>query len=163
MELWDAYDVNFQRIEGKILVRDEPIPDGYYHLVCEILVKHEDNTYLLMQRDRFKHFGGMWEASAGGSALQGEAPLIGAIRELKEETGICAKQLVELGRVVHHEHHTIYVEYLCVTDVKKDSITLQPGETQSYRWVTRDTFVNLSKEELVTYRMQNFVKELQRR
>ena len=28
MELWDAYDKNFQKIPGKTLVRGEPIPQG---------------------------------------------------------------------------------------------------------------------------------------
>ena len=51
------------------------IPDGFYHLVCEIIVKHTDGTYLLMQRDLNKHYGGMWEATAGGSAVAGENPL----------------------------------------------------------------------------------------
>lgn len=74
LELWDAYDSNFNRIHGITLRRGETIPDGLYHLVCEILVKHADGSYLLMQRSANKHFGGMWEATAGGSALQGETP-----------------------------------------------------------------------------------------
>lgn len=38
----------------------------------------------------------MWEVTAGGSALKGENPLMGAIRELKEETmlNICVLQIV---------------------------------------------------------------------
>ncbi len=41
-----------------------------YHLVCDIIVRHSDGTYLLMQRGYRKPYGGMWEASAGGSALR---------------------------------------------------------------------------------------------
>ena len=88
MELWDAYDEKLNKIEGKTLVRGEDVPDGVFHLVCEIIVRHADGTYLLMQRDHRKHLGGMWEATAGGSALQGEDPLTCALRELFEETGI---------------------------------------------------------------------------
>ena len=51
MELWDAYDENFRRVEGVSLVRGEPIPAGAYHLVCDVLVRHTDGSYLLMQRD----------------------------------------------------------------------------------------------------------------
>lgn len=83
MEIWDVYDGNFHKVPGMSLVRGEPIPEGCFHLVCEIIVRHEDGTYLLMQRDKKKHFGGMWEASAGGSALQGETPLECAVRELR--------------------------------------------------------------------------------
>ena len=88
MELWDAYDADFHRIEGKTLIRGEPVPEGIFHLVCDVLVKHTDGTFLLMQRAPGKHFGGMWEATAGGSALAGETPLECASRELREETGM---------------------------------------------------------------------------
>lgn len=162
MEIWDAYDVRGQLLAGALLVRGERIPDGVYHLVCDIIVRHTDGTYLLMQRDRRKHYGGMWEASAGGSALQGETPLACAIRELKEETGIVSDDLYELGRVIHHSHHTIYVEYLCVTDQDKESVLLQDGETQDYQWVAKDRLVNMKSTELVTDRMQIFIEELQR-
>ncbi len=47
MELWDAYDKDFNKIEGITLVRGEPIPDGFFHLVCEVVVKHEDGSYLV--------------------------------------------------------------------------------------------------------------------
>lgn len=72
IELWDAYNSTFDRIKDMTLVRDEPIPEGIYHLVCDVAVKHSDGSYLLMQRDFRKHHGGMWELTAGGSALQGE-------------------------------------------------------------------------------------------
>ena len=50
MEIWDAYDENFNIIDGMTLVRgeEETIPEGVYHLVVDILVKHKDGTYLLM-------------------------------------------------------------------------------------------------------------------
>ena len=93
MEIWDAYDRNLEKIEGMTLIRGGKIPEGVYHLVCDVIVRHTDGEYLLMQRDSRKHYGGMWEATAGGSALQGEKPLDCAIRELREETGIHAEYL----------------------------------------------------------------------
>ena len=158
MELWDAYNKSFEKIEGVTLVRGENIPDGVYHLVSDVIVRHIDGTYLLMQRDSRKHFGGMWEATAGGSALKGEGPLACAIRELQEETGIESEEVTEVGRVISHD--TIYVEFLCVTDWPKDKITLQEGETSAFRWVTKDELVSMKKDELVTERMQRFISEL---
>ena len=108
MELWDAYDMNLNKIKDKTLIRGEAVPDGMYHLVCEVIVKHTDGTYLLMQRDKNKHYGEYWEATAGGSALQGENPLECAIRELREETGINETNLVELGRVVQSTGRTMF-------------------------------------------------------
>lgn len=58
MEIWDAYDRSFNRIKNQTLIRGEPIPDNVYHLVCEIIVKHIDGSYLIMQRDFRKPFGG---------------------------------------------------------------------------------------------------------
>ena len=159
METWDAYDCNLNKIADVSLIRGEPIPDGYYHLVCEIIVKHNDGSYLLMQRDKRKHLGGMWEATAGGSALQGETPLTCAARELREETGIVSGEFTEVGRVLHHGHKSIYVEYLCKTDADKNRIILQDGETADYKWVTKEELLEMKKSELATQRIQNFIEE----
>lgn len=158
MELWDAYNKDFEKIEGMTLIRGEKIPEGIYHLVSEVIVRHTDGTYLLMQRDSKKHFGGMWEATAGGSALQGEDALACAIRELREETGIESEELTEVGRVTGHD--TLYIEFLCITDCEKDCVILQEGETSAYRWVSKDELISMKKDELVTERMQRFVGEL---
>ncbi len=160
MELWDAYDKNFILIEGVTLKRGEKIGNDVFHLVCDIIVRHTDGDYLIMQRDARKHYGGMWEATAGGSALKGESPLQCAARELFEETGIRANTLTEVGRVVDNECHSAYVEYLCVTDCDKDSVKLQDGETSDFRWVDKGTLINMKKDELITERMQLFIDEL---
>lgn len=162
MELWDAYDTDFNKLEGITLIRGEEasFPDDMFHLVCDILVRHIDGTYLLMQRDRRKHFGGMWEATAGGSALQGETPIVCAHRELQEETGIKASKLKEVGRVVDRDKHSVYVEYVCITDWDKHNIRLQDGETIDYKWVTKSELLAMKEDELVTYRIQKFVEDL---
>ena len=159
MEIWDAYDKDFNKISNVTLIREEPIPEGLFHLVSDIIVKHTDGSYLLMQRDKRKHFGGMWEATAGGSALCGETSLECAVRELREETGIESDHLTEIGRV--RGYNTLYVEFLCVTDCKKDSIILQDGETIAYKWVSRNELISMKESELVTERMQKFMEELQ--
>lgn len=159
MELWDAYDREMNLIPNMVLERG-PVPKGIYHIVCEIAVKHTDGTYLLMQRDFRKHLGGMWELTAGGSALKGEKPLECAIRELKEETGVVADSLTQIGKFIHDEHNSIYFEYLCVTDCDKDNVTLQEGETINYKWVNVDEFKAIPKNELATTRMQSFIAEL---
>ena len=158
MELWDAYSSKFEKIEGMTLVRGEPIPEGIHHLVCDVLVKHTDGTYLLMKRANGKLFGGMWEASAGGSALAGEDPLNCAKRELFEETGIVSSELKEVGRLSNRD--TVFVEYLLITFCAKDEIVLQEGETTAYRWVRREELLSMRKDELATDRIQRFIPEL---
>lgn len=160
MELWDAYDKNFNRIEGVTLTRGEKINDGIFHLVCDVIVRHTDGDYLIMQRDGRKHYGGMWEATAGGSAFIGESPLQCAVRELFEETGIHADTLTEIGRAVDKKCHSAYVEYIFVTDCDKNSVKLQEGETSDFRWVDTNTLLNMKNDELITERMQLFLDDL---
>lgn len=158
-EIWDAYDKDFNKIENVKLIRGEPVPDGIYHLVCDVIVKHTDGTYLLMMRDPRKHFGGRWELTAGGSALAGETPEECAARELREETGITALELKEIRRIVHDVHHSYYVEFLCITDTDKNAVTLQEGETVDYRWVDKASILSMSENEHASSRALAILRE----
>ena len=162
MEIWDAYDENFNKVDGVTLIRDEEIPDGYYHLVSEIIVRHTDGTYLMMQRDFRKHLGGKWELTAGGSALQGEDSLACAIRELREETGIATNNLVRVGCVQQCGYKTFYEIYMCITDIPKNRIILQEGETSSYNWVSVDELSKMPIETFASVRFQQFIEEFKR-
>ena len=163
-EIWDAYDRKEQRL-GFDLVREEKIPDGAYHLVSETIIRHEDGTFLLMQRDwKKKLFPGAWEGGSGGSALKGETPDIAAKREVQEETGIAVKNLKELYIIVSDKHQAIYHGYLSVTDCQKDSITLQEGETIDYKWVSKKEFIDFfDSDEFIgnqKVRMKGFVDSI---
>ena len=160
MELWDAYDINFNKIDGITLTRGSKIPEGLFHLVCNIVVKHIDGTYLLMKRDLNKHLGGYWQLTAGGSAIKGESSLECGIRELFEETGIKVTNLCEVGRDVNHQRHNIYVEYYVEVDVDKNSVTLQEGETIDFKWVSKEELKTIYKTQLCTTRPFNFIKDL---
>lgn len=161
MEIWDAYHADGTPAGGT-LVRGEPIPAGLYHLVCEILVRHVDGDYLLMQRDlRKKGYPGCWEATAGGSALQGEDAPTCARRELMEETGIADGDFTAIGRFVSRD--TIYQQYLCVTACDKTAVTLQEGETIAYRWVTEAEFaVFVSSAEMIDVQRVRYEPYLRR-
>ena len=134
MELWDGYDIDGNKLDID-LVRGEPIPDGVYHLVAEVLVRHTDGSYLVMRRDsEKKQYGGYWEVGAGGSVLKGETALEGAKRELFEETGIRAQNLEYLSTLV--EKNILFATYLCTTGWSKKGIVLQAGETIDFFWLS---------------------------
>lgn len=139
MELWDLYTKDGTPT-GKTHVRGEKIPYGYYPLVCEVLVRHTDGSFLCMKRSENKEaYPGYYEATAGGSALTGETALECIKRELKEETGIDCSNFVKVGCNV--THNTIYHEFACTVDVDKASITLQEGETDEYKWMSKEEFL----------------------
>ncbi len=141
MELWDGYHKD-GTLAGTDLIRGEGIPQGLYHLVCEVLVRHADGSYLLMRRAETKpNYGGYWEATAGGSALKGEDKLACVKRELFEETGISANDFTELARFVFDDSQCIFHTFLCVTDCEKVSVRLQDGEADAYKWVTEKDFI----------------------
>ena len=144
-EIWDLYDREGKRT-GETFVRGEystsGIPEGRYHLVADILVKHIDGTYLLTKRDDNKEtYPGLWEASAGGSALFGEDPLEAAIRELREETGITADSMELVNITFKDESRSLFYSYVANVSCDKDSVVLQEGETTEYKWVNVDDFL----------------------
>ena len=159
MEIWDAYLPN-GTLAGCDLVRGELIPAGMYHLVSEILVRHIDGEYLLMQRDpRKPNYGGYFEATAGGSALKGEDADSCARRELREETGIDAGTLTNIGHFV--SHNTIYGIFLCVTDCDKNAVKLQEGETVSYKWISEAEFIDfVNSDAMIDVQRQRYLPYL---
>ena len=68
-----------------------------------------------------------------------------------EETGIKGKELKELYNKVYGE--CIYQGYLCVTDIEKNKIVLQPGETIGYKWVSKEEFMEV-------YNSDNYLRHL---
>lgn len=157
-ELWDAYDREGNLAVDRTLVRGEPIPDGLYHLVCEVLVRHADGDCLLMRRDPSKEmYGGYYEATAGGSALKGEDALACIRRELREETGLSCDDFTLVARQIRDGDGTIFCSYVCTVDCEKDSVTLQQGETVAYKWVSEDEFVRfLRSDECIDLQRERF-------
>lgn len=141
MEIWDLYD-KYGQATGETVLRGEPIPDGRYHIVCEVLLRHCDGDYLLMRRDRNKKpYPGAWEATAGGSALPGEDAFACIRRELCEETGLEGEDFQRVAYHVFDDSHCLFSSFIARTDADKQSVRLQAGETEDYRWLTEEAFI----------------------
>ena len=162
MELWDGYNAD-GTLAGRDIVRGDTPPVDLYHWVADVIVQHTDGTYLVMQRDPNKpHSGGMWEIGAGGSVLKGESPYDGAVRELHEETGVVAGALIQLATVSEARHpvtgyNSHYSVYFCRTDMDKDAVTLQEGETVAYRWISAEQILT---ERLIPRRSIELVEKM---
>lgn len=92
--------------------------------------------------------------------MKGETPMECAVRELREETGIVSCNLQELKRIIHDGHHSLYVEYLCLTDWDKNAVILQAGETIDYKWVDKTVLLEMETDMLASSRSLKLVKEL---
>ena len=151
MELWDLYDEQGNKTgETRKRSRAGDIPAGRYHIVCDVLIRHLDGSFLLTLRDpRKEMYPGCWEASAGGSALAGETPEEAARREMLEETGLTAEKLELIGTVRRPENRSVVHAYLGVVSCEKTSVRLQKGETVDYRWMAPLPFLGLIREEPV--------------
>ncbi len=149
MEKWNAYTAD-GTLTDIILIRDEEIPDGLFHVVCEVLVRHTDGSILCMKRAETKRaWPGYYEATAGGSALLGEDIHHCVRRELFEETGIRCEEFDEVGCDFNSKFHTIFYSFVCIVDCPKDSIVLQEGETESYMWLTAEEFTRFIQTDAV--------------
>ena len=151
MEIWDLYDEQGQKTgETWERSRAREIPEGRYHIVCDVLIRHRDGSFLLTLRDPEKDvYPGCLEASAGGSALAGETPEQAARREMLEETGLKAENLELIGMTRKFRSRSMLYAYLAEVSCEKDSVRLQPGETVAYQWVDAPSFFRLLREEPV--------------
>ncbi len=146
-ELFDLYDENMQPL-GLIHERGVPVPDGKYHIVAAILPVNFENKILITKRDPMKTYGGLWEITEG-AVISGETPLQGAVRELREETGLRAlpEALDYRGNIVFKRSHHCHIVtfYLFRADFREEDVILQPGETTAARLVYPSEIEQMAK------------------
>lgn len=163
MELWDLYDSQGNRT-GEIWERrhgmNNLIPEGRYHLVSDVLVRHKDGSYLLTQRHPDKDvYPGLWDASAGGSAQKGEEALECAARELFEETGIRAEKFELIDITFRDQSHSYVHSYITEVDCDKESVILQKEEAVAYRWVDAKGLLDYAESDLaIKTKVQRYKK-----
>jgi 8-oxo-dGTP pyrophosphatase MutT (NUDIX family) len=135
MEIWDLYDEDRKPL-GRVHRRGDALLLGENHIVVEIWTVNGRGRVLLTLRDQRKQpYPGRWE-NTGGAVLAGEDSLTGALRELREETGIRA-EAGELEFLGGYRVPGVFADvYLLRRDVELKDISLQPGETVDARWAT---------------------------
>ena len=108
MEKWDLY-TKYREKTGKVHIRGEKIPEGFYHLVVHVWIRNRKGEYLISQRSADRPtFPLMWEC-VGGSVLLGESSMEGALREVKEEVGLDLEP--ETGRLLFTKIRGADVKY----------------------------------------------------
>lgn len=149
MEVWDLYNEK-RELTGRIHIRGEEVPQGFYHLVVHIWIRNSKGEYLISQRSADRPaYPLMWEC-VGGSVTKGEGSLTGALRETKEEVGLTLSpedgKLVYsvVGRVVNGVNFTDIVDvWLFEYDgpVSLDQATTK--EVAQTTWMTKEQIKEL--------------------
>lgn len=143
-EVWGLYDGE-KHPTGKTMLRGQPVPEGYWHIVVDIWTIAADGRLLLTRRHPDKPWGELWEGTAG-SVLAGENSLEGAMRELREETGLIAEP--DRIRLINSQKtdRFFFDSYLYLCPLREPELSLQPEE------VVDACFVEL--EELEAWKPQ---------
>ena len=142
MELWDVYDREGNRV-GRVHNRADPMAPGDYHLAVTIVIVNSAGEVLCTLRSMEKSvYPGVWE-NPGGGVLSGETSLQGALRELREETGVAAapEDLCFLCRRTVTEPGGggfLMDVYGLKRNLAIEELALQPGEVDAAKWFPLD-------------------------
>lgn len=152
MELWDLYTKDRQRT-GLFHERGKPVPEGYYRLVVHVCVFNSRGEMLIQKRHPEKGvWPGLWDLSAGGSAIAGDTSASAATRELYEELGISHSFLEEHVLLTIGFDNGFDDYYLLREDVAPESLTLQPEEVVAVRYAGRDEVLAMcDRGEFIPY------------
>ncbi|MDD3928648.1 MAG: NUDIX domain-containing protein [Sphaerochaeta sp.] len=144
-EYWDLYDTNRQPL-GRTHLRGLPLDKDTYHVVVSVWTVNQDNKLLVTLRSAEKDlYPNLWE-NTSGSVVSGETSREAALRELREETGIEARE-DELQFLGTARKLASFVDiYLVRKYFDSETITLQEGETTAYRWVTLAQLEQMNQE-----------------
>lgn len=145
-EIWDAYLANGEKTD-KYLTRGQSLPKGYYHLVVEAIIRHEDGDFLLLQRRPDKaSFANYWEFSCGGSALTGEMAEQAIRREIKEETGLTQLSLSSYDSYRDDQHQCLFEIFLATTADDKNYLQIQSDEVSKAVWLAPNQLEDFLKK-----------------
>lgn len=92
MEYIDIFDEN-NNPTGEIKEKGQAHEDGNFHRTAHVWIINDKNELLLQKRSASKKsHPNCWDISGAGHIRAGETVTEGAIRELKEELGVIAKE-----------------------------------------------------------------------
>lgn len=158
MERWDLY-TKYRGKTGREQIRGEKIPEGFYHLVVHVWIRNSKGEYLISQRSANRPtFPLMWEC-AGGSVLQGESSMEGALREVKEEVGV--ELVPESGELLFtkirgRDYNDIMDVWLFDYDGEPCLEDATTDEVAACKWMTVSEIRNLYEEKKLVQNLDYF-------
>lgn len=160
-EKWDVvdedgepYGYTMERADAKHLKGE------LFHRVVSIYTVSKDGKVLITRRSAAKSHPHKWEVTCG-SVLAGETPLQGAVRELKEETGIDTDEdgLIPVYKHSDRRRHCVYYGYVKFIESSDIEISLEPEETDEYEFMPVEKFMEFAKgSKFVRSESERFIK-----
>jgi 8-oxo-dGTP pyrophosphatase MutT (NUDIX family) len=100
-------------------------------------IEHE-GEFLLLKRAPHSYEGNRWTGAPGGKMEPGETPLEGALREVREETGVILPTATFIQTVYFRfDGHFEYALHLFHTRLKEKPIVhIDYNEHTEYQWAT---------------------------
>jgi 8-oxo-dGTP pyrophosphatase MutT (NUDIX family) len=122
----------------------------FANLAAGVVAIDADDRIALVGQHRYTFDEPSWEIPEGG-VPQGETPLEGIVRELREETGLEAAEWRELCRIdlsnsVTDERAILFV----ASDLRHGDASPEPTESLELRWVPFDEALAMTLEGRIT-------------
>ncbi len=149
------YENPWLRLREDKVIRPDGTP-GIYGVVeigrsAGIVACNENDQIVLVGQWRYTHDKYSWEIPTGGIAGENEEPLEGAKRELREETGLEARQWVSLGIIDNSNGVTDDVAHLFyATELTQSRQELDETEEIAIRWVNFAEALKMVMEGKIT-------------
>ena len=148
-ELWDIYDID-RKVTGRFHRRGDELKPGEYRLVVHVCIFNNNNQLLIQKRQSNKSmFPGMWDLSAGGSALVGENSRLAIMRESKEELGIDIDLNNKMPRFTINFDDGFDDYFMINKDINIEDITIQEEELSKVKWVSKEDLIKMRNEGLM--------------
>jgi len=126
--------------------------EGLWHRTVHIWAFDKDGKILFQLRSLKKENNpGLYDTSCAGHISAGDSSLNAALRELREELGVVKRQqdleyvfeamhksVLNGGSYLDNEYYDVY--RITLTDDEVRSLVPQPGEVDSFVWMTREEF-----------------------
>lgn len=166
-EYWDIYTMDGSFVET-IRKGAKEIPATQYHTTVEVIPTDGHGHLLVTRRSPLKRrAAGRFEFPAG-SVQSGEMPVAAAQRELLEETGLEAKEIILIDEVIAPGIKRIHFIAIIPDLTNTRKIHLQEGETSDFKLITaeqwldmiHDTSFDLSRCEMYTDKVYNSIREV---
>lgn len=160
MEIWDLYTKDRIKTD-KTMVRGTAHPYGYYRIVVHICIFNSEGKMLIQQRQPFKKgWSGLWDITAGGSAISGDTSQSAAERELREELGVDIS-FEELRPAITVNFKEGFDDiYLIENDISIDTLKLQYEEVQAVKWANAEEILQMINDELFIPYNKDFIRSL---